>query len=98
MKTVGVTELKNRLSYYLEGVRRGEEVLIRDRDKPIARLVPLNGTDEFSEEELALAAAGILRLPERSALPEDFWTAPRPKVATKTAVKAVIDGRKEDRY
>lgn len=98
MKTVGISELKNRLSHYLEGVRRGEEILIRDRNRPIARIVPLTGVDEFSEEELALAAAGILRLPENAFLPEDFWTEPRPKVATKDAVKAVIDERKENRY
>lgn len=98
MKTVGIAELKNRLSHYLEGVRRGEEVLIHDRNKPIAKIVPLTNASEFSEEELALAAAGILRLPEQPALPEDLWTEPRPEVATKDAVQAVIDERKESRY
>ncbi len=98
MKTVGIAELKNRLSYYLEDVRRGEEVLIRDRNKPIAKLIPLSSAGEFSEEELALAAAGILRLPESASLPESFWTERRPGVATKDAVNAVVDERKEGRY
>lgn len=97
MKTVGIAELKNRLSHYLEGVQRGEEILIRDRNKPIARIVPLKSS-EFTEEELALAAAGILRLPEQAALPADFWTEPRPGVAAKDAVNAVIAERKESRY
>ena len=98
MKTVGIAELKNRLSHYLEGVQRGEEVLIRVRNKPIAKLVPLSSANEFSDEELALAAAGILRLPESASLPEEFWTEPRPRVATKDAIQAVIDERKESRY
>jgi prevent-host-death family protein len=98
MKTVGVAELKNRLSHYLAGVQRGEEILIRDHNRLIARLVPLPEPAQFSEEELALAAAGILRLPERATLPDDFWTAPRPKVATQEAVQAVVDERKENRY
>ncbi len=96
MKTVGIAELKNRLSHYLDGVRRGEEVVIRDRNHPIAKIVPL--TSEFSEEELALAAAGILRLPENATLPADFWTAPRPEVTAQEAIKAVVDERKENRY
>ncbi len=98
MKTVGIAELKNRLSHYLEGVRRGEEVLIRDRNHPIAKIVPLTTASEFSEEELALAAAGILRLPENATLPADFWTAPRPEVTAQEAIKAVVDERKENRY
>lgn len=98
MKTVGIAELKNRLSHYLEGVRRGEEVLIRDRHHPIAKIVPLTTADEFSEEELALAAAGILRLPESVPLPAAFWTAPRPEITAQDAIKAVIDERKENRY
>ena len=38
MKTVGVRELKNRLSEYLREVRSGESVLITDRGEVIAEL------------------------------------------------------------
>lgn len=40
MKRVGVAELKARLSHYLRAVRRGETVIVLDRDQPVARLVP----------------------------------------------------------
>jgi prevent-host-death family protein len=40
MKTVGIAELKARLSEYLRGVRRGQEITVLDRDTPIARIVP----------------------------------------------------------
>ena len=38
MKTVGIAELKNRLSYYLRRVQRGEAILVCDRDRVIARI------------------------------------------------------------
>ena len=40
MKTVGIAELKARLSEYLRGVRRGHTLTVLDRDTPIARIVP----------------------------------------------------------
>jgi len=40
MKTVGIAELKSRLSEHLRGVRRGEVVTVMDRHTPIARIVP----------------------------------------------------------
>jgi prevent-host-death family protein len=40
MKTVGVRELKNRLSEYLRQVRAGESVLVTDRGEVVAELTP----------------------------------------------------------
>lgn len=40
MKRVGIADLKAHLSGHLKAVRRGESVLVVDRDKPIARLIP----------------------------------------------------------
>jgi prevent-host-death family protein len=37
---VGIAELKGRLSEYLRAVRKGGEIVIKDRETPIARLVP----------------------------------------------------------
>ena len=39
-KSVGVAELKARLSEYLRAVRKGHDLTIMDRDQPIARVVP----------------------------------------------------------
>ena len=38
MKSVKIAELKNRLSYYLRLVQRGESILVRDRDRVVARI------------------------------------------------------------
>ena len=40
MKTVGVRELKNRLSEYIRHVRSGEGVLVTDRGEVVAELAP----------------------------------------------------------
>lgn len=40
MATVGVRELKNRLSEYLRRAREGERVLVTDRGRPVAVISP----------------------------------------------------------
>jgi len=40
MRSVNEAELKNRLSKYLTFAKGGEEVAIRDRNLPVAKLVP----------------------------------------------------------
>lgn len=64
MLTVNVAELKNRLSAHLLRVRSGEELLIRDRNLPIAKIVPLR-RDEMDVDEMSLVASGQMTLPEK---------------------------------
>jgi prevent-host-death family protein len=47
MKT-GVAKLKAHLSQYLDRVRAGHEVVVTDRGRPVAKLVPI-GRGEASE-------------------------------------------------
>src|SRR5262245_54185066 len=44
MKSVSVKQLQNDLNRYLDEARAGEEVLIKERNKPIVKLVSLNGS------------------------------------------------------
>ena len=62
MKSVNIAELKNRLSVYLNEVKAGEEILVRDRNQPVARIVPLARSRNEDDELLALASQGKLRL------------------------------------
>jgi antitoxin (DNA-binding transcriptional repressor) of toxin-antitoxin stability system len=65
MKTVGVRELKNRLSEYLRQVRSGEEVLVTDRGEVVAELGPpgRGGVDPAVPAGLAaLARRGLATL------------------------------------
>ena len=94
MRTVNIADLKNNLSAHLERVRRGEELLVKDRNRPIARLVPLSPGEDLDAEELELAAAGLIRLPA-AGLPDSFWKMPAPKVSFEDAVSAVTSERDE---
>jgi prevent-host-death family protein len=40
---VGIRELRNHLSLYLDRVRDGDEIVVTDRGRAIARVVPLGG-------------------------------------------------------
>jgi antitoxin (DNA-binding transcriptional repressor) of toxin-antitoxin stability system len=46
MKSVNVGELNARLSAHIQMVRNGEEVLVCDRNKPVARIVPCGVEDD----------------------------------------------------
>ena len=60
MRTAKISELKAKLSAHIEFVKNGEEVLIFDRNTPVARLVPAGPVDEYDERERRLIAKGIL--------------------------------------
>lgn len=44
MKRVKIAELRNQLSRHLREVERGAEVEVTDRERPIARIVPVSPT------------------------------------------------------
>ena len=66
MQTVGVRELKNRLTHYLGEVKNGENVVVTDRGNPVAILHRLDKIEKnagLDERLAALAVQGHLRLP-----------------------------------
>ena len=69
MKTVGSSELKNHLGRYLGLVEKGEAILVTDRGKPVARLVPADQAagPKLTLDELLkrLETEGHLRLGTR---------------------------------
>lgn len=69
MKTVGSRELKNRLGRYLKLVGKGETLIVTDRGKPVARIVPTDSTggeDRSVDEVLKqMESEGHLRLGTR---------------------------------
>lgn len=49
MKKVKIAEFKSRLSAHLRAVEKGAEVIVLDRERPIARVSPFSeGADDFS--------------------------------------------------
>jgi prevent-host-death family protein len=94
MRSVTVAELKNQLSKYLKFVKQGEEVIIRDRNLPMAKLVPFLAGDA-DDEELILVAAGKMRLPTARLDLRKLWKIPTGSVKGNKAIQAVIDDREE---
>jgi antitoxin (DNA-binding transcriptional repressor) of toxin-antitoxin stability system len=60
MRTAKIAELKAKLSAHIEYVKNGEEVLILDRNTPVARLVAAGPSDSYDERTKRLIAKGIL--------------------------------------
>lgn len=61
--TVGVGELRQNLSKFLRRVEKGEQLIVTDRNRPVARLAPLDGDRTAIER---LVAEGRALPPERS--------------------------------
>ena len=62
MKTASISNAKNRLSALIDLVRRGETVIITDRDQPVAQLAPLPAQSVAAATRLAaLERSGLVR-------------------------------------
>jgi len=94
MRSVNVAELKNRLSKYLTFAKGGEEIVIRDRNLPVAKLVPFSA-DEGSEEELPLVAAGKMRLPKNDVEVDELLRIRTGRVSHREGTQALLGDRDE---
>ncbi|WP_375462258.1 type II toxin-antitoxin system Phd/YefM family antitoxin [uncultured Enterovirga sp.] len=52
MRSVGIKALKNRLSEYVRAAAAGEIVLVTDRDRVVAELVPPRGREDMSVDAI----------------------------------------------
>ena len=68
---IGAFEAKNKLSSLLERAERGEEIVITRRGKPVARLVPFQGTSD--QDSARKAAEGIRKLARELKLGKFDW-------------------------
>ena len=92
MSTVGIRELKNRLTEYLRLTRRGEKIIVTDRGRPIALIQSIDATKVpvTLEAKLAKAAGqGLLELPTSKA-PRRFRTV---KATGKPLSRMIIEDR-----
>ena len=94
MRSVNVAELKNKLSKYLTFAKSGEEVVIRDRNLPVAKLVPFSA-DGAEDQELLLVAAGKLRLPKARLEVKELLKIRTGSVRGNKAMQAVLADRED---
>jgi prevent-host-death family protein len=67
MSTVGIAELRQNLSTYLQRVAKGERLLVTDHNRPVAELGPPPATGAALDR---LIAEGRVTRPLRRGLPE----------------------------
>jgi len=96
VKRASVASLKARLSEYLDAVKAGEEIIVTDRNTPVARIVPVSAA--LRQEALVkwLIRSGLAR-PGTGKLPARFWTLPRPKDKGGHVLRALLEEREEGR-
>jgi prevent-host-death family protein len=87
MKRVGVADLKAKLSEYLRIARKGGEVVVMDRDQPVARLVPYAATQKLQVREPLRRYKNLGEIP-----------LPPPANLDIDAVDLLIDDRRKERW
>lgn len=96
MRTAAIAKLKAGLSGYIESVKAGEQVVVTDRGKPVALIVPIDPNISEDERRAELVAKGLVR-PGRGPIPKDLLEgAAVPGLTPERALQAVMEER-EDR-
>lgn len=94
MRVVGLKVLKNKLSEYVRLASGGEVVLISDRDKVVAELVPVDRTRSPNVADAVLANLVRRGVITPALLAPD---APVPTAARSMTLHAVLRGLADDR-
>lgn len=79
---VGIRDFRNQLSRWLEVVKGGRDVLITDRGRPVARLIPATASRPLDR----LIAMGLVQPPSELRRPID----PRQRVRAKGSVSELV--------
>lgn len=88
-----IAALKASLSEILAGVKTGEEVVITDRGRPVARILPYEpGGAELDD----LVRSGQVRR-SRGGLPTGFWQRRRPEDPEGLLLRALLEEREAAR-
>jgi prevent-host-death family protein len=93
MNIVGVRELKNRLTQYLNLTKKGEEVLVTERGKAIAVIRPTESNlppTSLEAKLTGLAREGRILLPRKKFLSK----IPPIKISGQPISVTVIEGRR----
>lgn len=96
MTLTAVSDLKASLSEYLRRVKAGEDVVVTERGRPIARLVAIPVAEQSTDQRLAaLERAGLVRRGTGKA-PDWLWKElPLAKDSAGSVVKALVEDRDE---
>lgn len=93
MPKASISDVKAKLSAYLDVVRNGDEVLITDRGRAVARLAPVVGAAMNDSRRDALIRSGRLR-PPLAPLSPDALAAAHPRDPDGHSLAALLDERR----
>jgi prevent-host-death family protein len=96
MRTTGVAQLKAHLSRYLALVKSGQEVVVTERGRPVAKLVPLPAAADRASRRERLIREGVL-LPGRGRLRPELLRPPKGPRFGDAVLKALLEERREGR-
>lgn len=95
MRSVGLRELKARLSHYVRQVRAGKRVLVSDRGEIVAELAPPGAASDSAERVPASLAALARRGHVRLAARGDRAPLPAlPRALRRTTSAALLDAER----
>jgi antitoxin (DNA-binding transcriptional repressor) of toxin-antitoxin stability system len=93
MRTVKIGALKAKLSAHIQYVKNGEEIIVCERDTPVAKIVPIR-VDNLSEHHKRLIALGLMVPPKKKRDPKAKWlTNDLPKISEEAATALWDDER-----
>ncbi len=98
MITASITHAKNHFSSLIDRVRRGQSILITERNRPVARLEPVSSLEHADKGRLQrLERAGVITRP-RKKITDTFFKRQRPTGdSRRSLLQAVLDERAEGR-
>ena len=91
MKTISISKAKATLSQQLRHVKSGEHVVIMDRGRAVAQLVPVDAESKSAELH-ELERAGLVRC--GTGLSKNFWGLPRLK-DKQASLRAAVQEERE---
>lgn len=94
MKTVAISKLKASLSEYIAYVKRGEELVVTEHGKPVARIVPIAQNPDNDSRMQELIRRGVIR-PGKGNLAEVLAGLPVIRVPEGTVQRLIDEERKE---
>lgn len=98
MMQIGIAKLRAHLGEYLKRVENGEEIIVADRGRPVARLVP-NRWQKGGDEDarlLDLQRRGIIRL-GAGYIPDEVFEMERPE-DPHASVRAALEAERAEGY
>ena len=95
MERVAVRQLKARLSEYLGKVKAGEAVIVTERGRSIAKLVPFPAGDGLPERLMEMERQGLVRVGSFP-VSDEFWASPRVQDPQGRGVEAILSERSEE--